>query len=176
MESLFTFVFKYQPFFFRRGEFTFQGSLDAWLTVLILLALAAFLFFVYRRTFLYTRGRVGWTLLALRGGFFLLLFLLAMRPSLVLSRLVPKENLLAVLVDNSRSMGIPTEAQEPRGLPIQRLVEEDSNFLKALDERFYLRLFRFDSRTSRPDGPLELDWRGDQTNIASGLEGVLADT
>jgi uncharacterized membrane protein len=176
METLFTFLFKYEPFFFRRGEFTFQWSPDAWLTVLILLALAAFLFLIFRRTFLYTRGRAGWTLLALRGGFFLLLFLLAIRPSLVLYRLVPKENLLAVLVDNSRSMGIPTEAQEPRGLPIQKLVEEESDFLKALDERFYLRLFRFDSRASRPDGPLELDWLGEQTNIVSGLEGVLADT
>ena len=123
METVFTFFFKYGPFYFRRGDFTFQWSLDAWLTVLILLALAAFLFLVYRRTFLYSQGPTGWTLLGLRAGFFLLLFLLAMRPSLVLSRLVPKENLLAVLVDNSRSMGIPTEAQQPRGLPIQKLVK-----------------------------------------------------
>ena len=176
METVFTFFFKYEPFYFRRGDFTFQWSLDAWPTVLILLALAAFLFLVYRRTFLYSQGPTGWTLLGLRAGFFLLLFLLAMRPSLVLSRLVPKENLLAVLVDNSRSMGIPTEAQQPRGLPIQKLVEEESDFLQALDERFYLRLFRFDSSATRPDGPLELDWLGDQTNIVSGLEGVLADT
>ena len=176
METLFTFFFKYEPFLFRRGEFTFQWSLDTWLTVLILLALAACLFLIYRRTFLYSQGRVGWILLALRGGFFLLLFLLAMRPGLILSRLVPKENLVAVLVDNSRSMGIPTETQKPRGLPIQELVKEESDFLKALDERFYLRLFRFDSRATRPDGPLALDWLGDQTNIVSGLEGVLADT
>jgi len=176
METLFTFLFKYEPFYFRRGEFTFQWSLDAWLTVLILLTLAAFLFLIYRRTFLFSQGRVGWIPLTLRGCFFLLLFLLAMRPSLVLSRLVPKENLLAVLVDNSRSMGISTETQEPRGLPIQELVKEESEFLKALDERFYLRLFRFDSRATRTDGPLELDWLGDQTNIVSGLEGVLTDT
>ena len=176
MEALFTFLFKYEPFFFRRGEFTFQWGLGAWLTILILLVLAAFLFLIYRGTSLSSQGRAGWSLLALRGGFFLLLFVLAMRPSLVLSRLVPKENLLAVLVDNSRSMGIPTETQQARGLPIQELVQEESDFLKALDERFYLRLFRFDSRASRPDGPLELDWGGDQTNIVSGLEGVLADT
>ncbi len=145
METLFTFLFKYEPFYFLRGEFTFQWSLDTWLTVLILLTSAAFLFLIYRRTSFYSQGRIVWTLMALRAGFFLLLFLLAMRPSLVLSRLVPKENLLAVLVDNSRSMGIATEDQNPRGQPIQALVEEEYDFLKALDERFYLLLFRFDS-------------------------------
>ncbi|MDA2934330.1 glutamine amidotransferase [Acidobacteria bacterium AH-259-D05] len=176
METLFTFFFKYQPFFFRRGEFTFQWSLNPWLTVLLLLALAAFLFLIYRHTFLYSKGKVGWTLLALRSSFFLLLFLLAMKPSLVLSRLVPKENLLAVLMDNSRSMGIPTETKQPRGRKAQELLREESDFLKDLDERFYLRLFRFDSRAQRVEQPLELDWHGDQTNIVSGLEGVLADT
>ncbi len=110
MENLFTFLFKYRPFFFQRGEFTFQWGLSYWTIGLLILAVLALLFLVYHRRLLPVKGRkAGWTLLALRCAFFLVLLLLCMRPGLVLSRLVPKENLLAILVDNSRSMGIPAE-------------------------------------------------------------------
>ena len=176
MESLFTFLFKYRPFFFQRGEFTFQWGFSYWTVGLMILSLSGLLFLVYRHRLLHLKGRPGWTLLTLRCSFFLLLFLLTMRPGLILSRLVPKENLLAVLVDNSRSMGLPTEMSQPRGQTALELFNEDSDFQEALDERFYVRLFRFDSRVQRVEESLELDWQGDQTNIVSGLEGVLAET
>ncbi len=176
MESLFTFLFKYRPFFFQRGEFTFQWGFSYWTVGLMILALSVLLLLVYRHRLLYLKGKSGWTLLTLRCSFFLLLFLLTMRPGLVLSRLVPKENLLAVLVDNSRSMGLPTELNQPRGQTALELFNGESDFQEALDERFYVRLFRFDSRIQRVEESLDLDWQGDQTNIVSGLEGVLAET
>ncbi|MEE2821594.1 MAG: glutamine amidotransferase [Acidobacteriota bacterium] len=176
METLFTFLFKYEPFVFDRGQLTFQWSLDAWVTTLILLILAIFLFLVHRRSFPRSQGLDGWILLTLRSSFFFLLFLLAMRPSLIIPQLVPKENLLAILVDNSRSMGIDANNKKPRGVHVQELVEKDSDFLKDLDEKFSLRLFQFDSKVSEPNRSLELDWLGDQTNIVLGLKEVLAST
>ena len=177
MENLFTFFFKYRPFFFQRGEFTFQWVLSYWTIGLLIVSLAALLFLVYRHKLLQVKGkRAGWGLLALRCAFFLVLFLLCMRPGLVLSRLVPKENLLAILVDNSRSMGIPTETNQPRGQKAQELLTEESDFLKALDEKFYVRLFQFDSQVRRVEESMELDWKGDQTNIVKGMEGVLTET
>jgi len=176
MESVFTFLFKYRPFLFQRGDFSFQWGMNLWTGTLLVLIVAALGFLIYRQIQAGLPGRRGWVLLSIRCGFFLLLLLLTMKPALVLSRLVPKENLLAVLADNSRSLGISGEDQEPRGRPVQDLLKEDSSFLKALDERFYLRLFRFDSSAQRGATSLDLDFTGDQTNIVSGLERVLTET
>ncbi len=98
-----------------------------------------------------------------------------MQPSLVLSTLVPRENLLAMLVDNSRSMSIEEEGVA-RGEQATGLLEEDSDFLSALADKFYLRYFRFGHQGERIEPPLEFDWSGDQTNIASGLERILTET
>ena len=156
MENLFTFFFKYRPFFFQRGEFTFQWGLSYWTIGLLIVSLAALLFLVYRHRLLQGKGtRTGWGLLALRCAFFLVLFLLCMRPGLVLSRLVPKENLLAILVDNSRSMGIPTDTNQPRDQKAQEQLTKESDVLKALDEKFHLRLFQFESLVLRVEEPAE---------------------
>ena len=48
MESLFTFLFKYRPFFFQRGEFTFQWGFSYWIVGLMILAFSVLLFLVYR--------------------------------------------------------------------------------------------------------------------------------
>jgi uncharacterized membrane protein len=176
MEDLFTFLFKYPPFFFRKGELTFQWALNYWQLSGVVLLISALLTLIYlRRANPRFRPAAARTLLTVRACFVLLLMLILMRPSLVLSSLVPKENLLAILVDNSASMGIE-EAGESRGHPLVDLVSRDSDFLAALDEKFYLRFFRFDSHAKRVERPFELDWKGDQTNIAAGLERILSET
>ncbi len=175
MESLFGFLFKYRPFYFQKGEFTWQWGLPWWQASLVLLALVLFVFWVYRRRWLATASPAGKWLFALRTCALALLALLAMRPSLVLSSLVPRENILAVLVDNSRSMGI-ADAREERGKPAVDLLKPDSDFVKALEAKFFLRAYRFAARAESSPLPLTLDWSGDQTNISAALDRVLADT
>ncbi|MFQ5928705.1 MAG: glutamine amidotransferase [Acidobacteriota bacterium] len=176
MENLFTFFFKYRPFFFQKGDFTFQWGLSLWQAGLVIISIAALLLVIYRRKLIFLGPKSGAALLALRMGVFLVLLLLMMRPSLVLSRLVPKENLLAILADDSRSMGILDSSGKPRGQRAVELLSEESDFLAALDEKFYLRLFRFDSRGQRVEKSFEGNWQGNQTNIVAGLERVLAET
>lgn len=175
MESLFTFFFKYRPFFFQKGDFAFQWGLPAWQLVLLPAAAGAAIFLLYRRRWLGLEGRPRWVLTGLRAGLFLLLLVLLMRPSLVLSTLVPKENLLALLVDNSRSMGIQDNGVT-RGRKVAELLASGSKFLEALEEKFYLRSFRFAAQAERVEGALPLDWSGDQTNLTAALESVLAET
>ncbi len=177
MQEAFAFLFKYRPFFFQTGDFSFQTPLPLWAWLLILVALPVGLYWIYRKGwFSDISGRTGWWLIGLRTAFFVLLALLLCRPSLVLSTLQPKESLLAILVDNSRSMGLTDGARGPRGQPVVGLLGGDSEFLQALDEKFYLRLYQFDSSTRRTDEGLELEWSGDQTNIGAGLEAILGET
>lgn len=178
MQEAFAFLFKYRPFFFQSGGFSFQTPLPLWAWLVILVAVPAGLYWIYRKRWFAAEaaGRTGWWLIALRSAFFAFLALLLCRPSLVLSTLQPKESLLAVLADNSRSMGLSDGARQPRGQMVGSLLQKDSGFLKALDEKFYLRLYQFDSDTQRHDEGLQMDWSGDQTNIGAGLEAILAET
>ena len=175
MEALFTFFFKYPPFFFSRGEFSFQQRLaDGWF-VFFVVGLLGVLFFIYRRQWIPLEKRRRWSLMIPRGIVLLILLLLAMQPSLVLSRMTPGENLLALLVDNSRSMAIRDNGSE-RGQKIRELLSRDDDFLPALEEKFYLYKFRFAERAERQESSLHLDWGGNQTNIAEGLKTVLGET
>ena len=176
MEALFTFLFKYRPFFFQKGDLTFQWGLSFWLIALMAISILGLTWIVYRRRLRVMNQRTGLALLALRVCVLLLLLLLLLRPSLVLSRLVPQENLLAILVDVSRSMGIVDESGQVRGQRVLDLLDDKSDFWNALDEKFYVRLFRFDSRGERVDKLSTQGWKGNQTNIVGGLERVLAET
>ena len=176
METLFSFLFKYRPFFFQKGELAFQWALPLWQTFFLILAIGVLLFLIYRRKVMAMERKAGISLLVLRTVVFLFLALLLMRPSLVLSRLVPKENMLAILADDSRSMGIPNASRQPRGQAAFELVRPDSDFLGALNEKFYLRLFNFSSQAERVEEFAAPQWQGSQTNIAGALERVLAET
>ncbi len=173
MEQLFTILFKYRWFYFREGDFSFQGPISIWQFALVLLAASSALFFLYRRQ-LGTRRR-AWSLWALRTSFIALLMLLVMRPTLTLSTLAPQQALVAILADNSLSMGIADSGQV-RGEPMTRLLADDSEFLSELSENFQLRLLRFGSGANRLESPDELDWSEAQTNISAGLERVLSET
>jgi hypothetical protein len=73
----------------------------------------------------------------------LILFLL-WHPALSVATLRPQQNVVAVLVDDSRSMGI-TDAGGTREAAAKRVL--DSGLLKSLSERFQVRIYKFGKRT-----------------------------
>lgn len=174
MEEIFALLFKYRPFFFAEGRLAFLGPLALWQFLLLTGILVGGLFFLYRKVLSKFKRR-GLVLLSLKGAFVLLVMGLLMRPTLTLSTMVPQQGILALLVDNSKSMGI-VETDGPRGEPIKELLAEGSPFLEQLKENFNLRIVKFDSDAYKLGGGEELDWTGDQTNISYGINRVLAET
>ncbi len=172
MEGLFAFLFKYRPFFFREGEFAFQWRWESWQLLLLLVFTVIGSFLVYRE-WIKGRHKGRWLLPSLRAVSLSFLLLLTMRPSLIISTLLPRETKLDILVDNSSSMGLPL-GSNPRGEPVRKLLQPGSEFLAALEEKFRVRLIRFDSRASEIEAEGQLDWKGSRTDIAGALESSLA--
>ena len=174
MEQIFTFLFKYRPFHFREGEFLLQWRLEAWLLAILVCAILLAAWLPYRGWLDRTVSR-RWILPAARAAFLLGIMVLLMRPSLILSTLAPRENVLALLVDNSLSMGIADE-EAPRGEAVRALLEPGSPLRQGLDDRFRLLRMGFDaeSRVLREDAGL--DWRGSRTDISGALRDVLTRT
>ena len=175
MEKLFTFIFKYQPFYFRNGDFDFQWVSSLWTVFLLACAGVAVLFFVYRKQISQFPSGYGWILFGLRAAFVVLAIGLLMRPTLTLPTLAAQEGVVALLVDNSKSMGIAHSGRK-RGEAVKELLSSEALFMKALKANFHVKQYEFDSTATGLQDFAELDWSGDQTDIAKGLEKVLDDT
>ena len=171
LDSLFELFFKYRPLIFDQGDFRFRASWVGYLAVLAA-AVAAFLTL---RTYLEVRGNSRSTdrtiLTVVRIAALAVLVFCLLRPVLVLSSVVPQENFLGILIDDSRSMQIADRDEAPR----HRFVEEwfgtsESALRSALAERFALRFFSFSSETDRIEALDELTYRGTRTHIGRALE------
>src|SRR5687767_4029923 len=117
------------------------------------------------------RDRVVLTILRM-AALALVLFCL-FRPTLIVRAAVPQQNVVAVLLDDSRSMQIPDWSGQPRGEYVrQQLGTPDSPLLKSLSDRFLVRTFRFSSATGRVNSGNELTFSGVQTKLGTALDGA----
>jgi uncharacterized membrane protein len=169
-ESLFEFLFKYRPLMFEQGDFTFRAS---WAGGLALLAVVAAGVATWRS---YTRVRGNsqpldrTVLTAVRLISLAVLAFCLMRPILVLSSVVPQQNFLGVLIDDSRSMQISDRDETARLQFIEdQFSTPEGDLRSALNERFSLRFFGFSTETDRLDVVNELDYNGTRTHLGQAL-------
>ena len=105
LESVFTFLFKYPPRVFDRGELVWAPVVPVWL--LVLAAVGALALVVLASRQLRGISRVDRVVLgAMRGLALLIVLACLLRPTEVLSSAVPQRNVLAILLDDSRSMRV----------------------------------------------------------------------
>ena len=169
-DSLFELFFKYRPLLFEQGNFTFRASWAGGL-MLVMVAVAAVATW---RSYTQVRGNsqpvdrailAGVRLIALT----VLAFCL-MRPVLVLSSVVPQQNFLGVLIDDSRSMRIADGDDTARLQFVEdQLATPEGELRSRLNERFALRFFGFSNQTDRLDVVNELSFNGTRTHIGQAL-------
>ena len=93
-----------------------------------------------------------------------------MRPIPVLSSVVPQQNFLGVLIDDSRSMQISDRDEIARLQFVEdQFSTPEGDLRSALNERFSLRFFGFSTETDRLDVVNELDYNGTRTNLGQAL-------
>jgi uncharacterized membrane protein len=171
MDAVFEFLFKYRSLVFEQAEFTFgaPASLRLWLGIAGLVAASGVATYTIARgrSTVADRGVMAGLRVALLG---LLVFCL-MQPTLVLSTVVPQQNFVGVLVDDSRSMGLENEDGTVRSdFVAQAFTPGEGELLERLSERFVLRFFRFSDIATRIDGLDELSFDGTRTDVASALD------
>lgn len=172
MDALFAFLFRYPAVVFQRGKLALDAGRAGWLltALLVAAALAAW-------SYLRAHGKAGridrLVLFALRAAMLAVLVGCLARPRLVLSSLVPQQNFLAVLLDDSRSMRVADQDGRARGEFVARTLGTDTAALRAaLAQRFRLRFFRFSSSAQRTDDPAALAYAGTTTHIGAALDQV----
>ena len=172
-DALFELFFKYRPLLFEQGNFAFRASWAGGIT-LVMVAVAAVATW---RSYAQVRGNsqpvdrvvlAGVRLIALT----VLAFCL-MRPVIVLSSVVPQQNFLGVLIDDSRSMRIADGDDTARLQFVEDQLSTPEGELRAgLNERFALRFFGFSNQTDRLDVVNELSFNGTRTHLGQALARV----
>lgn len=143
MDSLFEFLFKYPRVMYERGSFALATSFPIWAVAFVgvIATLIAAWAYVLPSAGLRRRDRV--LLASLRGLATVLLFFCLLRPVLAVAAAIPQRNVVAVVVDDSKSMRIADADSGSRGTHALSLVGgPDSVLVRALAERFQVRYFR----------------------------------
>ena len=172
-DTIFEYLFKYPQVAYERGDIVWSGSWSPLLLGGMFLLGAGLVLWSYRWGQARTTASVTWTLAILRATGIAVLMICLLRPTLVLSTAVPQQNVVAILIDDSRSMGIPDENDRPRGAVAQEtFAEQESSLLGDIQERFMVRHFRFSALTERLRDSNELGSEGNRSLLGPALDFV----
>lgn len=171
LESIFTFLFKYPLRVYERGDVVLSPVVPP-LILGMGLALTLAIVFLATRRLAPGGGRGRLALGTLRAVAFLLLAFCLLRPSLVLSSSVPQRNVLAILLDDSRSMQLADLDGERRLDAMRRVLGDSTDLAERLSERFVLRYYRFAADAAPLGGTAGLQAQGTRTDLATALEGA----
>lgn len=158
------------------GNFTWGVPVSALAIMLGSLALIAIAAAFYWKT---TRpiGR-GWkaALIGLRSATLLLLGFCLLEPGVQLSKVTPQETYVAVLVDDSQSMSIQDQPNQPsRHQQALNLLYQNDNLVGRLSENFQVRTYRFSDLAQRIAGPEGLTESGGKSALGAGISHVMGE-
>ena len=172
-DAIFQALFSYRPIVFQQGEFRFDISAGSLVAAALAGAVMVAAVVTYRGVRGKGRLRDRIVLTALRMTALALVLFCLFRPTLVVRAAVPQQNVVAVLLDDSRSMQIPDWAGQARGAFLkQQFGTPDSPLMKALSDRFLVRVFRFSSTAGRLESANDLTFSGSQTRLGAALDGA----
>ncbi|HVZ22793.1 MAG TPA: glutamine amidotransferase [Vicinamibacterales bacterium] len=173
-DALFQALFSYRPVVFQQGEFRFNFTSGTVVAAALALLVIVAAVLTYRRIRVAegrTRDRV--VLTTLRVAALALVLFCLMRPTLVVRAAVNQRNVVAVLLDDSRSMQIPDWNGKPRADFIRQQFSAPTDpLMKSLSDRFLVRVFRFSSAAGRAATAKDLTFDGSQTRLATALQSV----
>src|SRR5579863_4405494 len=170
---MFEFLFKYPRAVFAKGDLVLLGGWPRWVLVIVLLAAAAGLAWLIRSKLPQASPQVrNWkagVIWLLQFALVALVLILLWQPAIMVAELRPQQNIIAVLVDDSRSMSIADNGTTRESQAVKAL---QSGVLDDLQKKFQVRLYRIDgvmTRISKLDD-LKTAAPAPATHIGDGLK------
>ena len=174
---MFEFFFKYPRSVYARGTYALLGAWPKWVLVVLILAAAAGLALLIRSRLREAapvmqswRAWVVWGLQALLAA---LLLVLLWQPAITIAELKRQQNIIAVLVDDSRSMAIVEEGSTREAQAVKVLQD---GVLDSLKKSFQTRLYRVDAAPARIENLNELKPAALSTRLGDSLKQLTEET
>jgi len=175
---MFEFFFKYPRSVYARGQFALLGAWPKWMLVLLILAAGAGLAWLIRsrlaRAAPVMRGWRAWVIWGLQTLMAAVLLVLLWQPAITVAELKPQQNIIAVLVDDSRSMAISEDGLTREARAVQAL--QSGGVLASLNRSFQTRLYRVDEVPARIDSLKDLQPNAPSTRLGDSLKQLSEET
>ncbi len=183
---MFSFFFKYPSPVFSKGHFVLLGAWPIWVLLLLITACMAGLALLIRSQLpgntakgpqpLISKTRAGavWLLQSL---LIITVLILLWQPAMTVAELAPQQNVIAVVLDDSRSMAIAdsgSDGKQTREAAAQRALE--AGVLAGLEKKFQVRLYRLDTRVAQAATLTEISPAASATHINAGLQQFATET
>ncbi len=169
---MFEFLFKYPLSLFSKGQLVLLASWPAWVLPLAILAVAGGLGFA-----LVSHGR-NWgklralTIWLLESALAAVVLIMLWQPGLSVATLKPQQNIVAVVVDDSRSMGLVEDGESRSAQMVKTL---RGGLLDNLQKKFQVRMYRMGGEVQRVDKLETLTAAQSATRIGATLKQVVAE-
>jgi len=179
---MFQLLFKYPSSVFTKGRFVLLGSWPGWLLiVLIVLSISALGVLIRARMRdatpkLQTWRRAGviWLLQSLM---ITVVLLLLWQPAVTVAELSSQQNIIAVILDDSRSMAIADSGSDGRTARETAAIKAmQDGVLTGLGRRFQTRIYRLDNKVVRAASLEEIRPDAAATHISGGLGQFVTET
>jgi uncharacterized membrane protein len=171
-ESIFRALFKYERLVFEQGDFVLGATRSMWFVAAVTVAAAVYVLWTYQQLTA-IRGRDKIVLSVARVALLGVALFAVLRPMLLLKVAVPQQNFVGVILDDSRSMQVADEADQPRSqYVLDQFGRPDTPLMRALGERFVTRVFRFSSIAERLQSAGDLTFQGTGTRFSDALARV----
>lgn len=138
---MFEFLFKYPASLFQKGQFVLLTPWPIWALLLAVAAAAGLLYWHVTRHHGALNGIKPIAIWLLETGMVALLLFLLWHPALSVATLRPQQNVVAVLVDNSKSMALNDAGSGSREAAAKAVLND--GLLKDLSQKFQVRLYEF---------------------------------
>ncbi len=174
---MFEFFFKYPRSVYARGQFALLGAWPKWMLALLILAaaagLAGLIYSRLPRAAPLMRGWRAWVIWVLQSFLAALVLVLLWQPAITVAELKPHQNIIAVLVDDSRSMAIAEHGVTRQTQAVQAL---QGGVLDGLNRSFQTRLYRVDNAPARIESLKALQPAAPSTRIGDSLKQLSEET
>ena len=175
---MFQFLFKYPTAVFRKGQFVLLGKWPGWLLVVAIVAaavgLALLIGWKRRNAAPEVRNWRAWVIWGIQSAFVALVLFLLWQPAILVAELSSQQNIIAVVVDDSRSMSIADSGGKTR--EAAAVAALDGGVLAGLRQRFQTRLYRLGRELTPADGPREIMPVAPATRIGDNLKRLATET
>jgi len=184
---MFEFFFKYPMTVFTKGRFVLLGAWPGWvLGALIVAAVGGLGWLIWSRLRRLepvkdvTPQMQQWRALAIwamQSALLALVLLLLWQPAMVVAELKSQQNIIAVVLDDSRTMAIADSGREGHALREgAALGVLKGGVLAGLQKRFQTRIYRLDAGLSRLDKVDDVQPTAPATHLGDGLKKLAVET
>ena len=174
---MFEFFFKYPRSVYARGQFALLGAWPVWVLLLLILAAAVGLAWLIRSRLAEAapvmRSWRAWVIWGLETLLAAMVLVLLWQPAITVAELKRQQNIIAILVDDSRSMGITEDGSTRQAQAVKAL---QTGVLDGLNRSFQTRLYRVDDVPARIDSLKDLQPNAPSTRLSDSLKQLSEET